>query len=65
MAPDPVGGTLRAAAMNTLNFFLTPDNIQEASNALDDPADNRAAAWPNLECRGCGWQPGDGVHAPA
>ena len=52
MAPDPVGGTLRAAAMNTLNFFLTPDNIQEASNALDDPADNLCGGLANLECRG-------------
>jgi predicted extracellular nuclease len=51
-SPDPVGGTLRAAAMNTLNFFLTPDNIQEASNAPDDPADNLCGGLANLECRG-------------
>jgi predicted extracellular nuclease len=39
-APENVGGTVKVAAMNTLNSFLSPDNIQEASNAPDDPADN-------------------------
>jgi Ca2+-binding RTX toxin-like protein len=38
--------------MNTLNYFLSPDNIQEASNAPDDPADNICGPIPSLECRG-------------
>lgn len=45
-APDPVGGTLRAAAMNTLNFFITPDY------PTGSPLDNKCGpAW-NVECRG-------------
>ena len=32
-APEPVGGTLRAAAMNTLNFFLTLDTRPRATPA--------------------------------
>lgn len=51
-APEDVNGSLKVAAMNTLNFFLTPDNIQEASNAPDDPADNLCGPVPSLECRG-------------
>jgi hypothetical protein len=51
-APEPLSGSLRVAAMNTLNFFLTPDNIQEPSNAPDDPADNICGPVPSLECRG-------------
>ncbi|HET9912644.1 MAG TPA: ExeM/NucH family extracellular endonuclease [Anaerolineales bacterium] len=51
-APEPVDGNLRVAAMNTLNFFLSPDNIQEPSNAPDDPADNICGPVPSLECRG-------------
>lgn len=51
-APGAVGGSLRVAAMNTLNFFLTPDNIQEGSNDPDDPADNLCGPVPSLECRG-------------
>jgi hypothetical protein len=51
-APDPVGGSLRVAALNTLNFFLTPDNIQEATGAPDNPADNLCGPIPSLECRG-------------
>ncbi|HJR79399.1 MAG TPA: ExeM/NucH family extracellular endonuclease [Anaerolineales bacterium] len=51
-APEDVGGTLRVAAMNTLNFFLTPDNIQEGSNDPDDPNDNLCGPVPSLECRG-------------
>ncbi|RPI95484.1 MAG: hypothetical protein EHM39_11725, partial [Chloroflexi bacterium] len=51
-APELVSGTLRVAAMNTLNFFLSPDNIQEASNAPDNPADNICGPIPSLECRG-------------
>ncbi|RPJ28367.1 MAG: ExeM/NucH family extracellular endonuclease [Chloroflexi bacterium] len=51
-APEPIDANLRVAAMNTLNFFLTPDNIQEPSNAPDDPADNICGPVPSLECRG-------------
>jgi predicted extracellular nuclease len=50
-APENVGGTLRAAAMNTLNFFLTPDAIQDDTGA-DNPADNVCGGNANLECRG-------------
>jgi predicted extracellular nuclease len=50
--PEDVGGTLRVAAMNTLNFFLSPDNIQEPSGAPDNPADNICGPVPSLECRG-------------
>ena len=45
-APDPVGGTLRAAAMNTLNFFLTLDTT--ASDSGPGPCGGNA----NLDCRG-------------
>lgn len=45
-APDPVGGTLRAAAMNTLNFFLTLDTT--ASDSGPGPC----GANQNLDCRG-------------
>jgi uncharacterized protein len=40
-APGPVGGSLRVAAMNTLNFFLTPDN-----------GDNLCGPSVNQQCRG-------------
>ena len=45
-APDPVGGTLRAAAMNTLNFFITPDY------PTGNPLDNKCGPANTLECRG-------------
>ena len=45
-APDPVGGTLRAAAMNTLNFFLTLDTT--ASDSGPGPCGGNQ----NLDCRG-------------
>ena len=51
-APEDIGGSLRVAAMNMLNFFLTPDNIQESSSAPDNPADNLCGPGPSLECRG-------------
>ena len=51
-APEPVGGTVRVAAMNTLNYFLSPDNIQESSSDPDNPADNICGPVPSLECRG-------------
>jgi hypothetical protein len=45
-APDPVGGDARVAAMNTLNFFLTPDYPS------GDPLDNKCGPGQNVECRG-------------
>ena len=45
-APEPVGGTLRVAAMNTLNFFVTLDY------PTGDPLDNKCGPLKNLECRG-------------
>jgi predicted extracellular nuclease len=44
--PDPVGGSLRVAAMNTLNFFLTPDY------PTGNPLDNKCGPLQNVECRG-------------
>lgn len=51
-APDP-GGSLRVAAMNTLNFFVTPDiePNPEPPNP-PDPADNLCGGNGGLECRG-------------
>ena len=45
-APAPVGGTLRAAAMNTLNFFITGDY------PTGNPLDNKCGPAQNVECRG-------------
>jgi uncharacterized protein len=45
-APDPVGGTVRVAAMNTLNFFVTADY------PTGDPLDNKCGPAQNVECRG-------------
>ena len=45
-APDPVGGTLRVAAMNTLNFFITLDYPS------GDARDNKCGPANSLECRG-------------
>jgi uncharacterized protein len=45
-APDPVGGDLRVAAMNTLNYFLTPDY------PTGNPLDNKCGPANNVECRG-------------
>jgi len=45
-APEPVGGSLRVAAMNTLNFFLTLDY------PTGNPLDNKCGPLQNLECRG-------------
>ncbi len=52
--PEPVGGSLQVAAMNTLNFFLTPDVIQEdvPPTTADNPADNVCGGNQNVECRG-------------
>jgi hypothetical protein len=45
-APEPVGGSLQVAAMNTLNFFLTLDY------PTGDPLDNKCGPAQNVECRG-------------
>ncbi|HEV8490279.1 MAG TPA: ExeM/NucH family extracellular endonuclease [Candidatus Limnocylindrales bacterium] len=45
-APEEVGGSVRAAALNTLNFFLTLD--QPTGN----PLDNKCGPAMNVECRG-------------
>jgi predicted extracellular nuclease len=45
-APEPVGDSLRVAAMNTLNFFVTAN--YPTGNALD----NKCGPLNNLECRG-------------
>jgi predicted extracellular nuclease len=44
-SPDPVGGRLRVAAMNTLNFFITLDYPS-------GPLDNKCGPLLNVECRG-------------
>jgi predicted extracellular nuclease len=44
--PEPVGGTLRTAAMNTLNFFITGDY------ATGNPLDNKCGPAQSVECRG-------------
>jgi len=46
VAPEPVGGTLRVAAMNTLNFFVTADY------PTGNPLDNKCGPLNNVECRG-------------
>jgi predicted extracellular nuclease len=45
-SPEPVGGTLRVAAMNTLNFFVTADY------PTGNPLDNKCGPANNQECRG-------------
>jgi len=45
-APEPVDGSLRVAAMNTLNFFITPDY------PTGNPLDNACGPLNSLECRG-------------
>ena len=45
-APAAVGGTLRVAAFNTLNFFITGDY------RTGDPLDNKCGPARNMECRG-------------
>jgi predicted extracellular nuclease len=44
--PEPVGGSLRVAAMNTLNFFVTADY------PTGNPLDNKCGPLQNVECRG-------------
>ena len=50
-APEETGGSLHVAAMNTLNFFLTLDAIDDDSGP-DNPADNVCGGNTNLDCRG-------------
>jgi hypothetical protein len=45
-APEPVGGSLRVATINTLNFFITLDY------PTGDPLDNKCGPLQNVECRG-------------
>jgi len=45
-APEPVGGSLRVASLNTLNYFLTPDY------PTGNPLDNKCGPLQNVECRG-------------
>jgi uncharacterized protein len=45
-SPEPVGGNLRVAAMNTLNFFITPNY------PTGNPLDNKCGPAQNVECRG-------------
>lgn len=44
--PEPVGGSLRVAVMNILNYFLTPDY------PTGNPLDNKCGPLQNVECRG-------------
>lgn len=46
VSPEPVGGNVRAAAMNTLNFFVT------ANFPAGNPLDNKCGPANNQECRG-------------
>jgi predicted extracellular nuclease len=45
-APEDVGGTVRLAALNTLNFFVTADY------PTGNPLDNKCGPANNVECRG-------------
>jgi predicted extracellular nuclease len=45
-SPEPVGGSLRVAAMNTLNFFLTLDTT------VSDTGPGPCGTNQNLDCRG-------------
>src|SRR4029453_4836026 len=45
-APEPVGGNVRVAAMNTLNFFLTLDY------PTGNPLDNKCGPAQTVEGRG-------------
>ncbi len=45
-APEAVGGSLRVAAMNTLNYFVTADY------PTGNPLDNKCGPLNNVECRG-------------
>ncbi len=52
-APADVGGRLKVAAMNTLNFFITGDPLDDGTGNNDNPADNICGPQPpNHDCRG-------------
>jgi hypothetical protein len=44
--PELVGGSLKVASLNTLNFFITPDY------PTGNPLDNKCGPLQNVECRG-------------
>ncbi|MBI5932519.1 MAG: ExeM/NucH family extracellular endonuclease [Chloroflexi bacterium] len=46
VAPEAVGGSLRVAAMNTLNYFVTADY------PTGNPFDNKCGPANSMECRG-------------
>jgi predicted extracellular nuclease len=50
-APPVVGGDTKIAAFNVLNYFLTPDAIQDDTGG-NNPADDVCGGNANLECRG-------------
>ena len=49
--PDDVGGNLKVASFNVLNYFTTLDVIQDDSGP-NDPADDVCGPLENQECRG-------------
>lgn len=49
--PDDVGGNLKVAAFNVLNYFTSIDFIQDSSSN-NDPADDICGPDANQECRG-------------
>jgi predicted extracellular nuclease len=49
--PDAVGGNLKVASFNVLNYFTTIDAIQDDSGP-NDPADDVCGPLENQECRG-------------
>jgi len=52
-SPDSVGNTnLRVAAMNTLNFFITPDYPNTTLPTPPNPLDNKCGPLNSVECRG-------------
>jgi predicted extracellular nuclease len=58
-APPQVGGDLKVASFNVLNYFLTPDAIPTDDNN-NNPADDVCGGNANLECRGAdGDQPNE------
>jgi hypothetical protein len=50
-APDEIGGSLKVASFNVLNYFTTLDTIQDDSGP-NDPADDICGPDEDQECRG-------------
>ena len=50
--PDDVGGRIKVASFNVLNYFTTIDPDPTDSSSNDNPADNICGGLQNLECRG-------------